>query len=438
MKPREAISQSHEILIRHPWLPLIPLCWEVLLLGLRYLGLPLVWPYAGVQLGPGSPSSTIRGYIPSLLPTIADLQLTIAPAIHLASLPPLWVLIIPLAEALLEGLFLGWLVAAATGESLSLRGGWRRAWAAFPGLLTFYLLRWGLPVIVPHDAAILLLPLFFFLSLVPLVITTQGRPFYQALIWAPALLGQHWRAWFGLGWRTLAITAILDLVLKLGGAPTELALFFYPWVATLLVGAAVVLTLGLNDQAVAPIAWSPRWSWLTVPLVMLLAWWGTGWMRAWQGWAPSRTAAVALTVNSVRQIRHVAQLPGGELVLYYAGQSDIQPQAAFLERSRFGWRTVSEIYMADWLTTGPVALQTVSPAVAVDGDPRIPWALMGEVLDERVTTLVVGDQHYPVGRDGPLFVIPLPDGTQFADPYKEIRWLDSQGEPVPPREVKQP
>lgn len=438
MKPREALGQGFEILIRHPWLPLIPLGWEVLLLGLRYLGFPLVWPHVGVQLGSGAPNPIIRGFIPSLLPTVADLQLPIAPAIHLTSPPPLWVLVIPLAEALLEGIFLGWLIAAAKEENLSLRSGWRRAWAAFPGLLTFYLLRWGLPVLVPYAASILLLPLFFFLSLVPLTIAALGLPVYRALIQAPTLLGRHWRAWFGLGMRTLAITAVLGLFLTMSEAPTEVALFLYPWVATLLVGAAVVLTLGLDDQAVAPIARSPRWSWLAVPVAMLLAWWGGGWMRAWQGWAPSRTAAVAVTVNQVKQIRHVAPVAGGELVLYYDGQFDEQPQAAFLERSRFGWRTVSEIFMADWQSTGPVALQPVSPAVAVGWNPRVPWALMGEVLDERVTTLVVGDQRYPVGRDGPLFVIPLPEGTQFAEPYTEIRGLDSQGEPVVPREVKRP
>ncbi|MFZ5825942.1 MAG: hypothetical protein ACOY94_16730 [Bacillota bacterium] len=443
MTPATAFATGFALVRRHPWLPLFPLLWEALLLGLAYLGVPASWavhPLAlhGAQELQGPSAGGIRGFLPGALPSLSDLQVATGPATT-AGAPSLFgVLAIPLLSAGVTALFLGVMAEALGSERVEARLVIRRAWRGLPGLYTLNLLFWGLTHALPVlTGAVFMILFWLFFGLLPFVLVGLDLPLLTALSRAPGLLWGHLGAWWGLTWRCLLTTFLVSLPWMLAEKPTWVALAIYPWLGTALVAGAVTLTRSLAGQpAAAPPPRNLLWSLLALAVAAAIAWPAAGWVDAWTGWLPTRERAVSADSFNPRILR-VERIDGGEVV-FFRGRKGLE--GAVLERGRFGWKRLLPMPTGDFHPDRLVGLLFYDPTwLWHQGQGQLlPPLVAGEVLDSRVAYLEIAGQRFPVGEDGPLFLIRLPDGLAVDFPWVKAVALDAEGRPIPPPEVKKP
>ncbi|MDB4897686.1 MAG: hypothetical protein JWN15_3948, partial [Firmicutes bacterium] len=344
-------------------------------------------------------------------------------------------ILMPLLGALVAALLLGLLGDAVIGRELS----WRRALSRWPTFAALALAGRLLPLILPAGLIVPLMPIGAILfGLLPYAVGVLGLPLMDALRAAPALLWGRIGTWIRLGLATMLITFAATGVWQLCNRSPLVALVFYPALGTALVAAAAALCLDPEETA----SRTPHPLWM-LPLVLLTvggAWLGAGWIDAWAGWQPSREAALArdaqppFMFGSERHtVLRVIPDPGGELVISRVNSGDMLALNA-LRRGRFGWQFVSgETWPSEWSGRQPGVMQVSTQAVGDAPDADSEWLVVGELFDNRVAYLQIGKDRFPVGQDGPIFVVRpgYPPNPPFA-------WLDANGQPVPEQAVTRP
>jgi hypothetical protein len=289
-----ALRRGFDTLSRYPALFLLPLLWDVVQLGLHYWGVPAAPVSPSLTFGPQPAPAALRGFLPSAVPSLADLNLQVAPALQtapgLAATGMLLTsyILVPLVGALVAALFLGLLGDALIGRELS----WRRALSHWPTFAVLSLAGRLLPLILPEGLIVPLMVIGAILfGLLPYAVGVLGLPLMDALRAAPALLWGRIGTWIGLGLVTMLITFAATGVWQLCNRSPLVALVFYPALGTALVAAAAALCLDPEETT----SRTPHPLWM-LPLVLLTvggAWLGAGWIDAWAGWQPSREAALA-------------------------------------------------------------------------------------------------------------------------------------------------
>jgi hypothetical protein len=440
VKTAGALGKGVGALRRFPALFLLPLMRDVALLGLAYLGLPAVPGWQGIQLlGPAPAPDALRGFIPSQVPTLGDLLVPMAPALQpQLSAAPMWAavaafLLVPLAGALVQALFFGLLGDAVAGRP----PGWRRALANWPGLAALALLMQMGALLLPAPVGMMLLPIYLlFYPLLPLALGVVGMPLLTALREAPRLFWGRLGAWIKLGLASMLVTFAFGLLWSFTGRSVFVALLFYPVLATALVGAAAALCLPEAADPVSPAAPGPAWILPAAAVAALVgASLGSGWVEAWKGWYPTRE--VALTTlhpgsNSRLTVVRVIPQPEGELVVNRLGNNMLS--VASLRRGHFGWAPMGQESWPSDPKSGQPAVYHV--AMQADGGGRIyntQFLVVGEIFDPRAAFLQIGDKRFPIGQDGPIFVVK--PGFPPNPPYAI---LDTDGQPVPAMEAKRP
>lgn len=420
---------------------LIPLLHDVAGLALTYAGVPAFPLRPEVTLGNPPADGAVRGFLPSALPTLADLKLQMAPALQTPLLgTPIWsalitLLLIPALDGLAMALFLGLLGDAVAGRPLS----WRRAlqnWPAFAALgLAGRLACLVLPMPVLYGGT--LLGALFFPAL-PFAIGVLNLPLAKAFLTAPDIFWSRFWRWLGYGLLTGLITFLATFVWSLAGANVVAAFLVYPLLATGLVGGAIVLAL---DDAPAtgevPQGHNPFWVGPAVTLTLAgAAWLGAACIDAWADYQPTREAALSkpapppfammFPAQKTTVAKVLPQPEGSEVVLSRVTAEGLG--VSVLRRNRFGWKQVSADFVPVWRNTPAPAVILTQKNPLGDG-----WFVAGELLDPRVALLDVDGRHYLVDPSDRFFAVRVEQ-----PPKGQIIPLDAAGQPVPDREVKQP
>lgn len=475
LHPAQAWSHGRHVLVRYPWVALIPLAWNVGQMLLAFTGIPLgpvmdvgraLDPSLGWVMSPDV-GPTLRLFLPSWLPGVQDLQVPIQPeslslAVGMARGVQLTgLLLVPLLHALVQGLFLALLAQAATAGSVRLRVGLRVALTVLPALFALQL-GWRLAVMTMSEGWLVGLVATWLLlyPLLPVSIAAGQQPLTGALRDAPgALWGQIGR-WVGLGWRALLAVVLFTLGWSLVGRPLFLPLLVYPFLGTWIVAAAVALYLrpgfwpgtqmgvepGTHQDA-PTVTRSPDlpasesdggskgrapWAWSLVLIAALTLTWLGGWFSAqWAGYRATREAV--LSDPFPPYVAHVRQEGDHELVLYRA---DRGLGVAELERGRFGWKRL-------WSLNGHEISDHPARPATVHWERPYPsygqFLVWGELYDSRVAYLEVAGERIAVGQESPLFLIPVaevPDHVPGG--FQNLRLLDALGREVLPDGEVQP
>lgn len=444
--PRQAWKRALQTLIRHPWLALIPLAWNALQVLLAWAGIPLgAVPDVGrladsrfraiLATAPeaGSGGFTLRAFLPSWLPSIADLQIPVQPESlavpvglsHTVALTAL--LVVPLLEAVAQATFLA-LVAQAVSRSVC---NWRRILQAVPGLYIIGML-WHMAHMFLAADGLMVVSLIWlpFYPLLPLVLAAGDRPLGAALLEAPGELWGRLGAWFGMGWRAGLVTLIFNMVWTALGRSTFLAMLFYPFLATWVVFAAVVTYLNHAEKADDEPAPSPTSVWWAPAIVaaILLASGGAYLSSQWSGYRVTREAAMGGLFPVF--IARVQAEGDTELILY---RNSNRTGLAELAHTRFGWKLlwreehVHAPRWADGKLSAPAAVYWMKP---YSSHGR--FLVWGELFDGRVAAVEIAGTTYPLLPEDPYFIIAVPEGPTYEQaPLQLLRLLDENGDPLP-------
>jgi hypothetical protein len=449
-----AWRRGFAVLWSHPWLALIPMLWDLVQAGLARLGVPL-GPVAGASrladsamgLVGRQPAANVvgfRAYLPTPLPGIGNLTVSLQPAIldrpFAAGVWPALAstLLLPLAEAMLTALFLS-LIAAYVTPSSSWR--WQAALERVPSLFVLFLAgRLGV-MLLPMPLVIGLMGAYIlFLPLLPYGLGA-GRSLSKAVMEAPNQLWGHLGDWFGLGLRTLLATGLLTFLWSLAGQPVWLAELIYPFVGTGLVAAAVALYVRPEAEP-AP---DPEGSWAFLGSLLaagVAAGLLVGIMGTWNGWYPTRETALQPPAPSMPMfgaspkpvIRYASPEDGGTQLVIYESGSHGQLTLTRLLPGRFGWKRAAA--GQDFLFSNQQSAAVVSVAVLVPERARGPvprnrfaW---GEINDSRVAFVALKGQRFAVGNEGPFFIVPMgPEAAPSEWGPGDFVLLDVSGQPIP-------
>jgi len=445
----DALRRGFRAVLAFPVLILFPLLWDVAQLGLAYLGFPAAAGWPDITLGQPGATATVRAFLPTAFPSVANLKLQIAPAMQplLTELSPWMALLtlvgMPLAEAVIQAAFFAMLAEALTGPGPTVATVLGRARRSFPALFALQLFGRLGPLLLPKEAlavwvgvSVVFYPLLWF------AIGVLDLPLATTLMRAPGLLWSRIGRWLGLGLATWGVTLLFTGAWTLLGNYPTLALLLYPALATALVASAAALCLDRDPILQNYRVGHPLWGVVVLVAALVGALLAGGWMEAWKGWVPTRDAALsgpgsgsttmAMMFPPQRgQTVYVLPQPEGELVLYRPNPGALG--LAALRRGRFGWQFMSNQTWGSSSELAPVVAMVSSEPTGGGRHYDLQWVAAGEIFDSRVAYIQVQGERHPVGQDGPYFLVQL-----NSPPQGPVTALDAAGNPVPNREVKKP
>lgn len=447
MTAAEAWRRGWAVQNRHPWIALIPILGDLLRLGLAWLGLPL-GPVAGAarMFDPAfrmfySPDTPTRGgvsiHIPSVLPTLGDLRVPLQPAswlqpVHTGPLTLLaGLLLLPLLEAFLTGLYLSLLGEKVTGRAVGWRCAVRAAGRGVPGLFVLFLgLRLAIMLLPWPWLGFILFLLVAVFPLLPFAVAVRGMTLREALGDTPGGLWNRIEVWVGLVFRGFLAMVIYSAVWAFFGRPVWLAMLTYPLLATGIAGGAVALYLRPGGDP-DPEPENATWAW-TIPVCAAAAVLAAVTVSQWEGWAPTRRAA--LTRDEFAVIIPYSVPSGGQELVMYRSEGLGQAGLARLVHNRFGWRvTAQQPWFGHPRPDTPAWWHAGS--LHAEGH-RYEWFIWGEIFHPAAAYLEVDGKRFAVGHDGPYFIISLGlfegGGARFT--ISEVRLLDADGQPLGPVE----
>jgi hypothetical protein len=282
------------------------------------------------------------------------------------------------------------------------------------------------PVIVAGMiAAMLLWPLL------PYALGAAGQSLWAGLSGAPHELWGRLGDWISLGFRAALANGLFFLLWSLMGRPVAVALAVYPLLATALVAGATALYTRAPEEVIPDPPASPALL-LTFPLLAGGALAGWSLLNNWAGWYPSPLTAIAAqdyqpgqyAAADAYRIRYSVQEANTQLVIWQGGPRSYMGLTR-LEQGRFGWKILR--HDPSFPLMDPHAPADIRFTRLDDG--AVYW---GEIFDDRVAYLQALGARFPIGQEGPLFILPVtPPTLQY---YGEnVQLLDRNGNPVQPK-----